>query len=242
MLQLDDFGEQTGTKRRSHLIVALVALLAFTLPAVTLAAPSVGFKDRVPALAQKTIDNYGEMINIAALLHDEDGKLIASVIVVESEGNPKAVSGRGAQGLMQLMPPTAKAMGALDAREPMDNILAGTKYIKHLKEDYGFTTEEALVAYNMGPTRAKRWLSQYDATDFAYVQKILYVYNILAQEEEKSLAKAAPVELVDPSAIDRALDAFSEGAKPLWTKPQTISMAFLPVGMTSPRRTEVVTE
>lgn len=241
MIQIDGFGERSGAKRCSHAIAALVALLILTLPTFTFAAPSADFRGRASILAQKTLNSYGEMIDIAALLHDEDKNLIASVIVVESEGNTRAVSRRGAEGLMQLMPATARAMGAKDPKEPMDNILAGTKYIKHLRQDYGFTTAEALVAYNMGPTRAKRWLSQYEADDFGYVQKVLFVYDVLKDEEEEALAlQHGPVE--NKNVLSLAIRAVADGAKPLLTKPRLFSLASLPVGMHNDRRQELITE
>lgn len=244
MIHLDDIGEQTGDGRRSHTMAVPIALttiltLVFLTPLSALAAPSAGFQERAPLLAERIIQKYGDMIDIAALLHDEDENLIASVIVVESEGNPTATSKVGAKGLMQLMPPTAKAMGAKDPTDPLDNILAGTKYIKHLKEDYGFTTEEALVAYNMGPTRAKRWLSQYDPEDNGYAQKVLYVFSLLEEEKENVPEKT---EVAKKSGVAQAISAITEGAAPMLTKPRALSSAFPPIGVSAARRPEIVTE
>lgn len=186
-------------------------------------------------------DTYGEMINIAALLHDYDPKMILSVIVVESEGKETAVSHKGAQGLMQLMPLTAKSMGAKDPKEPFQNILAGTKYLKQLEKNYGFASpQEALVAYNMGPSRAHRWLSQYEPEEYGYVQKVMYVYALVEKKEKDDQRVAASA--AKKVALLNAEGASGHTLKPIMTKPQNLSFADLPLSLTSLRRDGVVAE
>ena len=167
-------------------LVSLVVVVALFSPLTVSAASYNYLKRNAPAFIDKTTVQYGQMVDIAALLNDYDKKLILAVIVIESEGNVQATSHRGAQGLMQLMPDTAKGLGVKDSTDPLQNILAGTKYLKQLESLYGFDSpQEALVAYNMGPSRAKRWLSQYSAEDYGYVQKVMYVYGVLAENEKQ---------------------------------------------------------
>jgi len=195
-------------------------------------------KDDTENFIAKISDSYGQMIDIAALLHDYDSKMITAVIVVESEGNEVAVSNKGAKGLMQLMPQTARAMGAKDPRDPFQNILAGTKYLKQLENRYGFNDpKEALVAYNMGPSRAKRWLSQYDSSDYGYVRKVMYVYDILEQKEYDNKRLAIAVEKrIDDVAI------LEDSARPIMTKPQNVRFASLPLTLPNSRRDGIKTE
>lgn len=208
------------------------------LPLTSFAANMSYLHQNAAGFIDKTKAQYGEMVNIAALLHDYDDKLILAVIVVESEGNEVATSHRGAQGLMQLMPGTAKAMGAKDPKEPFQNILAGTKYLKSLEADYGFDSpQEALVAYNMGPSRAHRWLSQYPATDYGYVQKVMYVYKVLveAQNADKQVAEAIETKFREEAKLSAA-------AAPLLTKPRVLSLAAFPMTLPSGRRSEIEQE
>lgn len=215
------------------------------LSGITLAIPLTSFAasfsylhQNAPGFIDKTKAQYGEMINIAALLHDYDDKLIIAVIIVESEGNEVAISHRGAQGLMQLMPGTAKAMGAKNPKEPFQNILAGTKYLKSLEADYGFDSpQEALVAYNMGPSRAHRWLSQYPATDYGYVQKVMYVYNVLVESEnaDKQVASAIETKIREEARL-------SSAPTPLLTRPRVLSLAAFPMTLPSGRKSDIEQE
>lgn len=229
-----DIGEQVGSHRPRHhkFVTALILMTGLMLPTLAFAA-SAYVEETAAELIGKTKENYGEMVSIAAMLHDYDEKMILAVIVVESEGRKNALSHAGAQGLMQLMPITAKSMGAKNPNEPFQNILAGTKYLKQLENRYGFETpQDALVAYNMGPTRARRWLSQYDANNYGYVRNVMHVYDVLVSQEKdmERLARTAP-----------RLDADEERpyeAKPLLTRPRMLSMADLAFTLPAPRRIE----
>ncbi len=136
-------------------------------------------------------EKYGHIIEPIAHLNEYDQDLITAVIVVESRGKIDATSPVGARGLMQLMPKTAKYMGAKDIRDPFENILAGTKYLRVLEDRYGFlSVEEALLAYNMGPRKASEWLDLpgRSATDASYVKKVMGIYAEIKDVKEKESA------------------------------------------------------
>lgn len=100
---------------------------------------------------------YGELIRAAASKHGVDEKLIAHLIAVESNFNPKAVSRKRAQGLMQLMPQTAHRFAVANVFDPAQNIEAGTRYLKELLDRYSGDTSLALAAYNAGPEMVERY-------------------------------------------------------------------------------------
>ena len=100
---------------------------------------------------------YGELIRASASKHGVDEKLIAHLIAVESNFNPKAVSRKRAQGLMQLMPQTAHRFAVANAFDPAQNIEAGTRYLKELLDRYRGDTSLALAAYNAGPEIVQRY-------------------------------------------------------------------------------------
>jgi hypothetical protein len=98
-----------------------------------------------------------EMLVLAASAkHGVDADLILSVIAAESNFDPKAVSRKGAQGLMQLMPSTAQRFEVQDVFDPAQNIEAGTQYLKELLAKYNQDVRLALAAYNAGPESVER--------------------------------------------------------------------------------------
>lgn len=92
----------------------------------------------------------------AARRHGLDPNLVLAVVGVESGFQPDAVSHKGAQGLMQLMPGTARELGVIDAFDPAQNLDGGTRYLRMLVARYGGDLGKALAAYNAGPGAVKR--------------------------------------------------------------------------------------
>jgi soluble lytic murein transglycosylase-like protein len=120
---------------------------------------------------------HGRLIQAAAEEAGLDGLLVAAVVSAESRFDPEAVSPRGAQGLMQLMPDTAASFGLADPQEPAANLRAGARYLRQLLEHYHGDLEMALAAYNAGPGAVARHggVPPYPET-LRYVDQVLATY------------------------------------------------------------------
>jgi Rod binding domain-containing protein len=126
-----------------------------------------------PETSSPILDKYIDHIRTAAAQTNLPEDLLKSMILRESGGNAQAVSRKGAAGLMQLMPDTAKAMGVSDRFDPKESILGGAKYLRSLVDRFG-DLETALAAYNAGPTNVARngGKAPFVETD-KYVERIL---------------------------------------------------------------------
>jgi soluble lytic murein transglycosylase-like protein len=104
--------------------------------------------------------------------------LVRAVLMAESAGNPSAVSGAGAQGLMQLMPGTSAGCGIANPFDPVENVQCGTGYLRSLLNHYHNNVTLAVAAYNAGPGAVDRYhgVPPYAETR-AYVVRVLNAYN-----------------------------------------------------------------
>lgn len=164
---------------RSKTFIALAVLFALAAPCV--AKVRIVVKDgkklvyndgvgekRAPSGKRSTGDawlaarlskpsDYDHLINQAASNHSVDPRLVKAVALVESGFNPSAVSPKGARGLMQLMPATARGNGVNNVHDPAQNIAGGTKYLSHLLNLFDGNLEKSLAAYNAGEGAVARY-------------------------------------------------------------------------------------
>jgi hypothetical protein len=155
-----------------------------------------------------------EVINTISDQHHLDPDFISSVIHAESGFNPRAVSPKGAQGLMQLMPGTASKLGVSNAFDPRDNVEGGTRYLSELLERYNFDVIKALAAYNAGPHRVQQYggVPPYNETR-TYVARIVRDYNRKKIAERKAAAATAKAARVKP-ATPKAAAGVKQAALP----------------------------
>jgi Transglycosylase SLT domain len=147
----------------------------------------------VASSAKLTPGDLGEMLGRAGKAHNLDVDLLASVVKAESNGNARALSRAGAQGLMQLMPQTAAELGVSDSFQPGQNVRGGSAYLDALLTRYSNNLALALAAYNAGPAAVDKYhgIPPYHETR-AYVARVIHEFNrrVLARE---ALAKRTVV-------------------------------------------------
>jgi soluble lytic murein transglycosylase-like protein len=126
------------------------------------------------SFSEKDIENAIEQ---AAARHNVDANLVRSVIKVESNFNPNAVSRKGAMGLMQLMPQTARSLNVTNPFDPQQNVDAGVRHLKKLLESYGGDVRLTLAAYNAGAGAVARsaGIPRFSETQ-NYVRRITNLY------------------------------------------------------------------
>lgn len=171
----DRYGRLRRRRRGAALLVvfALVALLG------ALAAPDLVRQVTHPL-------EYEAEIRASATEFGVEPSLVAAVIKAESRFDPEATSSRGAYGLMQLLPETARFVSERtgisgDYRDPETNIRIGTRYLSYLQSRYDGDQRLALAAYNSGEGRVDRWLSRGDfdvSRDIPFAETRDYVRNV----------------------------------------------------------------
>jgi len=131
--------------------------------------------------------DLSKVVNSASGRYRLDPDLVNSVIKAESGFNVRAVSPKGAQGLMQLMPGTASQLGVPNAFDPQANVEGGTKYLRELLERYDFDLVKALAAYNAGPQRVEQFggVPPYYETR-VYVARVVKDFNKKKAAQQKT--------------------------------------------------------
>jgi len=121
---------------------------------------------------------YRELITRVALKNGVNPDLVYAVVAVESAFNPRAISSKGALGLMQLMPDTATRFGVMDSFDPADNVMGGARYLRHLLDLFRGDLRLALAAYNAGENAviAVGGIPPYRETRH-YVAKVLQLFG-----------------------------------------------------------------
>ncbi len=136
----------------------------------------------IPAVMRNLNKNaYDEIIKVHSEANGVDPHLVKAVMIAESNANPYAVSHKGAQGLMQIMPDTAQYLDLRDPFNPNENIQAGTRYLKMLSELFKGDLELVLAAYNAGPQRVMQnnmTIPPFNET-MSYVKRVKAYYGRL---------------------------------------------------------------
>ncbi len=145
-------------------------------PASVIAKPGVNWLARA--------EQFTSAISNAAKANTVPAALVKAVIVVESGFNPRAVSKKGAAGLMQLQPQTARRYGVKDIYDPEQNIRAGAHYLSDLLVRYNSNLEFALAAYNAGEHAVERYGRHVPpfAETQSYVPNVMRIYRRLTEE------------------------------------------------------------
>ena len=129
-----------------------------------------------------------DVINRYARFYRLEESLVQAVIKVESNFNPNAVSRKGALGLMQLMPKTAKMLKVKDSLNPEENIRGGSHYLRMMLDQFKGDLDLALAAYNAGPTAVRSYggIPPYSET-IRYVDKVKHYLGVYRQNREAVL-------------------------------------------------------
>jgi soluble lytic murein transglycosylase-like protein len=124
-------------------------------------------------------DKYDELITTASEVYGVDSRLVKAIIKAESDFNPRAVSKKGAMGLMQIMPENFQHLDIQNPFDPEENIMGGTRYFRYLYDRFGGKLALSLAAYNAGPTTVDNYnktIPPYRETE-QYVRRVLRYYR-----------------------------------------------------------------
>lgn len=170
-----------------------VAPVAIAPRVVSPVIPAPAAETKPPA--EPMPGSIGEAVERIAAEQEVPAALIHSVIKVESNYNPNAISRKGAQGLMQLIPSTARRFGVANAFNPADNIQGGARYLKYLLDLYSGDFGRALAAYNAGEGAVARY-----GDIPPYPETVNYVHSVAAQYRKNTAAqpKAPAPKAADP--------------------------------------------
>jgi soluble lytic murein transglycosylase-like protein len=143
-----------------------------------------------------------QIVREKAEKHNVDPALVSAVISTESNWNTSALSSKGAQGLMQLVPGTAQRLGVFNVWDPEENVDAGVRYLRSLLERYNGDLPKALAAYNAGPSVVDRWggIPNYRETR-DYVRKVTDTY-FRPGSNQQPFSRAASRQIYRTTAAD----------------------------------------
>ncbi len=131
------------------------------------------------------VPSIDRLIEVSARRFQLDSALIRAVIKVESDFDPSVVSSRGARGLMQLMPDTAREVGVLDPFDPSEAIHGGSKYLRKMLDSFDSNLDYALAAYNAGPNAVRKYggIPPYLETQ-NYVKKVRQYFDYYSRQKD----------------------------------------------------------
>jgi hypothetical protein len=187
----------------------VAAVERIMLPAAPIALPAGGKLTPAATHSDLTQAELHELLSSAGARHNLDVNLLASVVRAESGGHTAAVSRKGAQGLMQLMPKTAAQLGVSDILKPDENVAGGASYLDSLLTRYHDNLALALAAYNAGPAAVDRWhgVPPYRETRL-YVARIIRDFNASVKNANKNAAfdaaKLSPTSSQLPNPVAQA--------------------------------------
>ncbi len=170
-------------------------------PASASRLPASASSAAVASVVNSHPADLNAVVNAASDRYRLDPDLVNSVIKAESGFNVRAVSPKGAQGLMQLMPGTASQLGVPNAFDPQANVDGGARYLRELLERYNFDLVKALAAYNAGTKRVEQYggLPPYYETR-AYVRRIVVDFNKKKLAQKQAVAQKSSGKPHDPAA------------------------------------------
>jgi len=151
--------------------------------------PESQTKQRPPSVSgRKAEHSYHNFIIQTACHHQIDPELIKAIIMAESGYNPRAISKRGAKGLMQLMPGTAQSLGVKDIFNPHQNITGGVQYFKQMVNRFNGDVKLALAAYNAGSRNVRNYngVPPFKATH-SYIKKVFKYYQIYKDQMAREI-------------------------------------------------------
>jgi len=158
--------------------------------------------------------HYNKIIHSKSRKYNVEPSLVKAVIKIESDGNSAAVSRKGAMGLMQLMPSTAKEMNVKNPFNPEENIEGGTRYLRYLLDKFNGDLTLALAAYNAGPKTIEKFGGMPPIQETRqYVRQILSIYSGNNSSHEMS----TPIYKIifnDGSVLYTNIPRSYEGSKP----------------------------
>ncbi len=157
------------------------------------AGPSKGADSRVVFRLRSTAaSRFTPLIRRVAARDHLDPRLVQAVIRIESDGNPGAVSSKGAAGLMQLIPGTARRFGVANVFDPRENVRGGAAYLRELLHRYAGNLRDALAAYYAGEGAVARAGEAPPSDANGYVRRVLSTYFKTKPVESATAAAAEP--------------------------------------------------